>query len=458
MVAPAGLALCLLMFCISSVSLDAVDQDQNNALVAVEVEDEDNADAQESVQIGDGEDEVDVFYPTKEWKTIGDGQAIPKGLHVRMNLQTGHKEAKLMDGDSGIKYWQQGDKRGMVNTDRKQFTAEELKRALKEFKATQDDVRDDKIKQESLKKKFKSYEELKEDMAKFNMNVKTDQEIITELFEELKEKKLDNERQMTILTDLEYYVHQMDNAQHFAGIGGLDVCVKLLNHSNIDIRGEAALVLGSAMQGNPKVQIAAMEVGAVPRLIRVLSTESSSSVQRRLLYAMATLLRQFPYAQQKFLEHGGLNVLKQLFQHPDNFKLQVKAITLLNDLLTERNLAERHLDKKNVHHQEKIQQYLNAPLLQSLLDQGWCELIPRLLDTPDHDTREKILNAMHTLQSSCMGSFKMARKTLDQLKTEYDALSLQERQDEEEDLYFSKMSKTINQLISQMSSGQKDEL
>ena len=37
--------------------------------------------------------------PTHEWQVIKQGQSIPAGLHVRMNFQTGIKEAKLMDKD-----------------------------------------------------------------------------------------------------------------------------------------------------------------------------------------------------------------------------------------------------------------------------------------------------------------------------------------------------------------------
>lgn len=42
------------------------------------------------------------------------GQAIPKGLHVRLNMQTGQREAKLMDGDSGLKYWSKDGKQGIL--------------------------------------------------------------------------------------------------------------------------------------------------------------------------------------------------------------------------------------------------------------------------------------------------------------------------------------------------------
>ena len=38
----------------------------------------------------------ETFVPTNEWQEIKPGQAIPRGLHVRMDMQTGKKEARLM--------------------------------------------------------------------------------------------------------------------------------------------------------------------------------------------------------------------------------------------------------------------------------------------------------------------------------------------------------------------------
>ena len=34
---------------------------------------------------------------------------------MRMNFETGKREAKLMAGDSGIKYWNSGEKQGTCN-------------------------------------------------------------------------------------------------------------------------------------------------------------------------------------------------------------------------------------------------------------------------------------------------------------------------------------------------------
>ena len=41
-----------------------------------------------------------VFVATKEWQEIKEGQKVPSGLHYRMNLETGKKEAKLMETEN----------------------------------------------------------------------------------------------------------------------------------------------------------------------------------------------------------------------------------------------------------------------------------------------------------------------------------------------------------------------
>ena len=43
------------------------------------------------------EGEEEKFVATREWQEVKDGQSIPRGLHVRINLETGMKEAKLME-------------------------------------------------------------------------------------------------------------------------------------------------------------------------------------------------------------------------------------------------------------------------------------------------------------------------------------------------------------------------
>ena len=41
------------------------------------------------------------------------------------------------------------------------------------------------------------------------MGIKTDAEIITELLDRLKDKDTDDQQRLLVLTDLEYYLHQV---------------------------------------------------------------------------------------------------------------------------------------------------------------------------------------------------------------------------------------------------------
>lgn len=49
---------------------------------------------------GEQFDTKDVFVASDDWKEILPGQAVPAGLHYRINLQTGKKEAKLLSPDN----------------------------------------------------------------------------------------------------------------------------------------------------------------------------------------------------------------------------------------------------------------------------------------------------------------------------------------------------------------------
>lgn len=416
-------------------SLTVVPQEDDSNDVEVTVEENENLDFSSEAQ--------DVFYPTKEWKTVQPGQAIPKGLHVRLNMKTGEREAKLMDGDDGMKYkyWKLGDKQGMVNTDRKSFTAQELKKALKEFKTSKIDDMDTAERAEEIKHKYKSYEELKDDFADMNIAVKTDIEIITDLIKKLNDSKYDKEAKLVFFEDLEYYLHQIDNAQLFCDNGGMSLLMRGLNDTDSDIKQKSAFVLGSALQSNPKVQIFAIESGVMQQLIRILSIDTNKETHKKLLYALSSMLRHFPFAQKKFLELGGMSSLLTLFDNSEDISLKIKVITLLTDLYTEKTLSATGTGSS-----EKEKQYQQVQIGESIVERGFCSLIPGLLQAPDHDSREKVLNAMVTLkpcEETFLGYYKTT-DTLYKLQLEYDKLA---KEEDEDDKYFEQILKNIKSLI-----------
>jgi nucleotide exchange factor SIL1 len=70
--------------------------------------------------------------PTNEWQEVGEHQTIPKGLHIRLNLQTGKKEAKLLDEEKT--HYKSILSESSEPIDSKKFDFESFKQALKDIK------------------------------------------------------------------------------------------------------------------------------------------------------------------------------------------------------------------------------------------------------------------------------------------------------------------------------------
>ena len=138
----------------------------------------------------------EVFIPTSEWQTIKPDQGIPRGLHVRMNIQTGVKEAKLLD---------EADKTSGENpADTK---SEKIKKSI-------ENLNDDKFEKNNIDIKsdpdnlFRSYQEFKDDLKAANINLHSDSEIIQELVDNFN-STVDKKQALEILDDIEYYVHKV---------------------------------------------------------------------------------------------------------------------------------------------------------------------------------------------------------------------------------------------------------
>ena len=69
------------------------ENDKNEIVFVKDVEEQEVKKSEEEFKVSD-----EVFIPTSEWQTLKKDQGIPRGLHVRLNVQTGEREAKLLDG------------------------------------------------------------------------------------------------------------------------------------------------------------------------------------------------------------------------------------------------------------------------------------------------------------------------------------------------------------------------
>ncbi|CAL8356848.1 unnamed protein product [Merluccius merluccius] len=393
------------------------------------------------------EEDLEVFQPTEHWQTLKPGKAVPAGSHVRLNLQTGQREVRL--GEEQIKYWTHKHRYDAVqNSLQSYFSADEVKRKLKKLK---DSAPMSKDADQQDQNKFRSLEELKRDMAALNLLVETDFQVIKRLLDKLNSTDSTTEQRLQILLELEYLVHQVDNAQTLCSMGGLQLILGGLNSSDYRLQDSSAFVLGSALASNPTVQVEAVERGGLQKLLTLLATKRPLSVKKKALFALASLLRHFPYAQSHFLSHGGLQVLSELFGEDGGGSIRVRIVTLLYDLITEKELNSRvSMDKTpDSSHNARLDQYSKVTLHTGLQEGRWCSLIPELLGSAEHDWREKGLQTMLAMVPVCLDQYRTDDSlpvSLGSLKAQYQELVEQEQALGEDDGYFGEILDLLHTL------------
>uniref|UniRef100_A0A670Y876 Nucleotide exchange factor SIL1 n=1 Tax=Pseudonaja textilis TaxID=8673 RepID=A0A670Y876_PSETE len=380
------------------------------------------------------------------------GQAIPPGLHVQLNLQTGEKLAKLPDD-----YKEKSDTKDSLKskryTDLKDFfflfklEEGQLLFALKMQSIREDLNRDNEF--VDVRRRFRPIEKLKEEFRELNLQLETDLEIMLKLIHKFNNSASTLEEKITALSDLEYYVHQVDNAKDLLSLGGLQLLINGLNSSEPLMKEYASFVLGAALSSNPRVQVAAIQGGALQKLLVILATDQSLAVKKKALFALSSMLRHFPYAQQQFLKLGGLQVLRNLCTEKGMEILYIRTVTLLYDLVVEKLRAEMSRDEAG----GKTQQYSQVNLMPAIVEQGWCTIISNLLRAPEHDSREKVLKTVHVLLAFCKDAYAgdpVLNHTLSLLRQEYEELAEEERKEGEEDGYFKELLHSINSIAQQL--------
>ncbi|XP_023650743.1 nucleotide exchange factor SIL1 [Paramormyrops kingsleyae] len=444
-----GRRVALLTVCILLVRLASANYEK--AVSALTVVESVNGDEEAHVDDEVDSEDVEVFQPTSQWQTLRPGQAVPAGSHVRLNLQTGHREAKL--DEEVLKYWSDGKRQGIVNTKASSFTTEELKKALKKFKEEGvESLHQDSQKEAELKSQFRPLEELKKDMAQLDLMVETDFQVMSRLVAQLNRSVATVEERVAALLDLEYLVHQVDNARDLVSMGGMKLVIDTLNGTHLQLQESAAFVLGSAVSSNPQVQVSAVEAGALQMLVTLLATDRPISVKKKVLFAISSLLRNFPFAQSHFLKLGGVQALGDLFRAPGSEGLRVRMVTLLYDMIVEKELvSQAGLDTiPDSTHQERLRQYNQVSLLPLLAEQGWCGLVPQLLLTPEHDWREKALRTLLAMSSHCGLAYRQdpgLGHALSALRQQYQELALSEEGLAEEDWYFREILELLDSAL-----------
>lgn len=350
------------------------------------------------------------FHPTKEWQTVKEDQAIPSGLHVRLNLETGEKEAKLLEENDSK---ENSDNLIAISNENPSITDEVyLKNLLKE-------------------KKLRSMDELKKDFEKVNADYRTDAEILSSLMKEYKISK-NKDTHLHILQDLENYLHQVDNGQEWLRLGGIPMLINDINSTDHDIAKAAAICLAGAVQSNPKVQV--KTIHHLPILLKRLETISNEDISLKVLYATSALVRNIPVGLTVFIEKGGLEVLEQILSMHESTKLKVKVVTFIYDMITE---SENYKNEER----PNISKLYND-VLSSIKERNWCQYFWDLLDVNGHDSKEKIIKSLDILK--CSTKNLIYKSHLLKLRDEYRILA---ENDKDDDGYFSSLQELFDKVF-----------
>ena len=177
-----------------------------------------------------------IFEPTNDWQVVHEDQEIPRGLHVRLNITTGLKEARLMqdDGHSDI---------ALVPGE----TVHDVVKPHRPNRPTGDSA------------------------------------LFQEALSSLSTQSTCSPEATDALETLEELAHELEYGLRLTL--HLDLLFQYMSSESPRCRSAAALVFGSALRNN---QNAIDAIGSVTgKLIGLLEDENAESVQRMLIYALS---------------------------------------------------------------------------------------------------------------------------------------------------------------------------
>ncbi|TPP55907.1 hypothetical protein FGIG_03580 [Fasciola gigantica] len=406
---------------------------------------------------GEQQKKIPEFVATEEWQEVLPGQNIPPGLHVRLDLNTNRREAKLINSqDNEHEQYAVSQSYNIAN----QKSSSGVNQGSQYIPDPLSD--EEKAHAADVRSRFRSYEELKAEFDAMNAQVKSDYELISDIVIELKKQEADESRMLVLLEDLDYLLHQVDNGRQFAKDGGLTLLGTLLQSPQQEVKRAVLSTMSAAIQGNTFAKIIALQNGSLDTVHNLLNEISQHPVTnadtlkliQRGVGTLGTLLRDFPSAQLYFfgnqtvpshLSPPGFIFLSRLFdltQSPHQTELsvdvRVRILTLLSDLARERSSArERSRDSNDTVGQRLWTLYSSFPFESDLVSAGWCQRLRRSLLTDmhfstnpaapqvNHDRREKLLQALLYLHPMCERTL-FAQNTTDEQNVVLDLMRMEE--------------------------------
>lgn len=440
-----------------------------------------------NVQGGSSLDNVSAknFVATDEWQEIDPNQPVPAGLHYRMNMATGKVEAKLLNSNdvqspnanslvpvpvNGQDTVEHKPTDSVITDNNHEDVLNKskarLQAAFQNFKLSQESPDAD-TPSKKQSEKFRSIEELRKHLGDLKLTMSSETETISKLLREY--ETADLERKLTILVDLEYYLHQIDVAKDFIRLNGIELLSKDLTVNEIrELQGKVSQALSAGGSSNTIFQSEMIRSGVFDLLLNLIAQHALTQLDANVLHVLHlifTSARRFPVAQRKIAESGLLIRLTAIYsiQSKMSTKLQMKLIDFLYDIRMEhkdseeqlesalRNLVEQKSDDKALTAaRNRFNEFKAVGLGDQIVRSDLCDLVPDTLPKQSFDNKERILRWMNAFIADCDSKFNSKFAYLQQLGHE---LRLMRNKDEESDdltHYYRTLLELVDQLLEQI--------
>ncbi|KAJ1921263.1 nucleotide exchange factor sil1 [Mycoemilia scoparia] len=252
-------------------------------------------------------DELDVFQATNEFRLVKEGQHIPPGLHVKIDMQTGQRWAKLVDTNEQGNYHNE-----LVIKDDDIIEHNEAREAPKLTQPEKEEIyvpSDYRIAVEELNSFIKEVAD--GDVSKSDVSEK-----LSEKLEEFEDWVHDIKAGYTVSQNREFLGHLLD----------LSTLTKSWPKESSVL---AARIIGSAFQNNPYVHDSDVDASIIPRFLEQLESESDQRLASAYIYAISSLVRANTALHKEFQELQGISLLRSIFGK--NWAVDRKIINLVVD-------------------------------------------------------------------------------------------------------------------------------
>ena len=309
------------------------------------------------------------------WRELGPDEGMPVGAHVRLDMSGSGKnyikiEENVVEVDTAEASGNApnsrasnftkaapseqsdesfvGGESGVVNSG-EEAEFEEIERVLKElpepdkrFAEAAGLRQKDPVAYEKAVRRL--WQKRQEELAKAFEELADEAQILREHLHVLVAHNSSEADVLHSLAELEYMVQNLDTAQDFAALNGLEVVMMKLMDESARTRTQAAYVIGSACKLDHSLQSKARELGVLALLQDQLektwnvNSQEAKTECAKVLYALSALIRGSPDNQEEMASTPFVSILQDIVDTPMediDRRVQTKAVTLLDDMLQE---------------------------------------------------------------------------------------------------------------------------